>query len=579
MIQTLTDKELKKVNQQFFDCVIINTKFKIGDLNDLSLINSHTNIITQTNKLIEESTKYLKDGGLIYIYGLPKFLSFYAEFLNKSIIDEYHFLFKYWISLEFDAKLMSQPLPNSHLGLLMYLKTSSIKNPTPFHLNTKTVRIPYQACPACLKHNKDWGGKKHLMNPLGTAISDVWSDLGLNFEECEAIPNQIIDRIYQLQSEDKNKVLLIKQSEFYVEDSIHIESQKPNCNPNKIDLNFEFKNKVVQNDCIAFMQAVKEEYPEGIFDLAFADPPYNLEKNYSTYSDNQDEQAYIDWCNQWLNGMYECLKPGGSLFVLNIPKWAIYHCNFLADKMHFRHWIVWDALSTPSGKFLPAHYALLYFTKPMNSEEEIKPNNILIDNRAYCLRGTCLKSRKQKNHDKKEVVSDIWKDIHRIKHKKDRDNHPCQLPHKLMERIIQHFSKEGDWIFDPFGGAGTTAIVAKINNRQFTITDLDDHYFAIATRNLNNLQIDAFGNLSYLRPPVKVRKNKIGIKKEVEITYLDLCRVYNRLLEEQELIESYPELFKKIQQYKSGFKNLQKISRRSLENADLLSSKIIQTTS
>ncbi len=54
----------------------------------------------------------------------------------------------------------------------------------------------------------------------------------------------------------------------------------------------------------------------------------------------------------------------------------------------------------------------------------------------YCLRAKCLKQRKRSGDDNKVELTDIWSDIHRIKHKRDRDAHPCQLPEKLMERII-----------------------------------------------------------------------------------------------------------------------------------------------
>ena len=106
-------------------------------------------------------------------------------------------------------------------------------------------------------------------------------------------------------------------------------------------------------------------------------------------------------------------------------------------------------MSTPAGKLLPAHYSLLYFVK----EGGIPTVNIdklqYIDSRDYCLRAKCVKERKDSGDDKKELLSDIWQDVYRIKHKKDRDHHPCQLPTKLMERIIELFTNEGDVIFDP----------------------------------------------------------------------------------------------------------------------------------
>jgi DNA modification methylase len=220
-------------------------------------------------------------------------------------------------------------------------------------------------------------------------------------------------------------------------------------------------DKVYQADCVAFLNRVAELHPDGLFDLAFADPPYNLDKSYDAYEDALADQHYLEWCNQWLDGMARTLKPGGSLLVLNLPKWAMHHAAFLNARLEFRHWIAWDALSDPRGKLMPAHYALLYYTKPggkpvfryANREGVQQP-----DAPKYCLRAKCIKDRKARGDADKVELADVWFDIHRIRHKRDRDAHPCQLPEKLMERIIKLTTNPGGLVFDPFCGAGTTAL-------------------------------------------------------------------------------------------------------------------------
>ena len=109
------------------------------------------------------------------------------------------------------------------------------------------------------------------------------------------------------------------------------------------------RDQVHLGDCFSFLEGVAKQHHEGVFDLAFADPPYNLAKNYDAYDDALADQHYLEWCNRWLDGMARTLKPGGSLFVLNLPKWAMHHATFLNSRLDFRHWIVWDALSDPRG--------------------------------------------------------------------------------------------------------------------------------------------------------------------------------------------------------------------------------------
>jgi len=83
------------------------------------------------------------------------------------------------------------------------------------------------------------------------------------------------------------------------------------------------------------------------------------------------------------------------------------------------------------------------------------------------------------------LVSDVWTDIHRIKHNKYRDEHPCQLPIHLLERIILMSTDEGDIALDPFVGTGTTVIAAKRLGRKFIGIDIDENYVNITKDKLS----------------------------------------------------------------------------------------------
>lgn len=565
-ISLVEDSEIP--DEEFFDSIIINTYFDIKDLHDDSIVSKDSSYIQTTSNLIKKASKVLKDGGLLFVYGLPKYLPFFAVNLNNFIVANHRFLFKYWIGIEFNSSEEYQVLKNSHIGMLMYLKTKSLESPTPFHLNTKEVRVPHKYCAACDMNIKDWGGKKHLMNPLGTALSDVWSDLTSDLVDATTIPEEVIERIYGLINEGNSKLLIIKQKKITIHhgvNTIRVTENKDNSLPDS-----EI-NRVLFGDCFEYMKSIKKRFPDGVFDLAFADPPYNLFKSYTRYEDAQEDMAYIEWCNKWLQDMFGILKPGGTLIVLNIPKWAVYHAVFLLNRMNFRHWIVWDALSTPAGKLLPAHYALLYFTKPgesiKNNYDELK----YIDSRKYCLRLSCIKKRKFIGDDEKEDLSDIWKDVHRIKHKKNRDYHPCQLPIKLMNRIIELFTNEGDLVYDPFGGAGTTAISSKLLERKFVLSEVDSIYVEISERNLKKLVENEGGRLEYIRESIKQKNNGNGItKKRVEVSYLQLCKKYGRILNREEIECMDFELHDILGKYTGSFRKLQNICKRKFESEKLI---------
>jgi site-specific DNA-methyltransferase (adenine-specific) len=151
-------------------------------------------------------------------------------------------------------------------------------------------------------------------------------------------------------------------------------------------------------------------------------------------------------------------------------------------------------MSDPRGKLMPAHYTLLYYTRPgantiFNYSVIDKEGYVSSpDSAQYCLRASCVKKRKRLGDDRKTQLSDIWFDIHRIKHKRDRDAHPCQLPEKLMQRIITLTTNKDGMVFDPFCGTGTTALAAYKLGRHFVSIDIDSNYVHMATKKLFTIE-------------------------------------------------------------------------------------------
>ena len=122
----------------------------------------------------------------------------------------------------------------------------------------------------------------------------------------------------------------------------------------------DYINKITQGDCLELFKNI----PDNSVDMAFADPPFNLNKKYSKYKDDLSFQEYLDWCKKWISEMVRVVKPTGCIFVHNIPKWLIYYAQYLNNVATFRHWIAWDAATAPMGKSLqPAHYGILFYTK------------------------------------------------------------------------------------------------------------------------------------------------------------------------------------------------------------------------
>lgn len=238
-------------------------------------------------------------------------------------------------------------------------------------------------------------------------------------------------------------------------------------------------NQIIHGDCLEVMRQI----PSDSVDITFADPPFNLKKKYNTYEDHKDEDAYLDWCREWLFEMVRITKPSGSIFVHNIPKWLTYYAGFLNEFATFRHWIAWDAPTAPMGKTLqPSHYGILFYAK---NPKENKFYEIRYPHKRCRKCGYLLKDyggKKKILHPFGPLVSDTWSDIHRIRHNKHRDAHPCQLPVHLLERLILMSTDEGDVILDPFIGTGTTAVAAARLGRNVIGIDVDSEYVDITCR-------------------------------------------------------------------------------------------------
>lgn len=246
-----------------------------------------------------------------------------------------------------------------------------------------------------------------------------------------------------------------------------------------------YLDKVTEGDCLEVMSKIEDNS----VDMAFADPPFNLEKKYSSYRDQKPVAEYLDWCRKWLGEMVRITKPTGSIFVHNVPKWLTYYACILNDIAYFRHWVAWDAMSNPLGKtLLPAHYGVLFYTK---KPKGYKFYEIRAPHKRCRVCDSYLKDyggKKDQMHPFGALVSDVWTDIHRIRHNVRRDEHPCQLPIPLLERIVLMSTDPGDVVLDPFLGTGTTAVAAKTLGRHFVGIDIDSEYVKIAGDKLEQVQ-------------------------------------------------------------------------------------------
>ncbi|MBU5353182.1 site-specific DNA-methyltransferase [Paenibacillus barcinonensis] len=226
------------------------------------------------------------------------------------------------------------------------------------------------------------------------------------------------------------------------------------------------KGKLFQSDCIPLMRSL----PNESVDLIFADPPFNLNKSYeSGVNDKLSKEEYLQWTEDWVMECVNLLKEGGSLFIWNLPVWNTYIAEILNKHLTLRHWIAADVkYSLPiQNKLYPSHYALLYYTKGE------KPNVFNTERRPLEVCRHCggdirdYGGYKDKLNPMGINLTDVWYDISPVRHSKYKTRTSNELPLKLLERVITLATNEGDTVFDPFGGSGTTYIVSEILKRKW----------------------------------------------------------------------------------------------------------------
>ena len=441
-------------------------------------------------------------------------------------------------------------LPSFHFGVTIYTRYKTALK------HTKT-RVQYTYCPACDKTTKDYGGKKHTYHAYGTLLSDIWRDISCDlYDNIEPIIDRLAD-LFGLESYEKLLIFDLTQLDL---------AREPIAAPDIPSIpsrssDTRSMNQLINGDCLESLKNI----PDNSVDFAFADPPYNLGKKYRGYSDDMAITEYFQWCDMWIKQLARTLKPGRTLALLNIPLWSIRHFQTLEKTLNFQNWIAWDALSYPVRLIMPAHYTLLCFSKGIPrplpgltdqtgltetpfTPEPFQSLHPLAE--GFCLRSSCIKQRQQGNVDDRGPLTDLWWDIHRIKHNTRRVDHPTQLPPQLMYRLISVFTKPNEVVLDCFNGSGTTTLAAHQLGRQYIGIEKNKTYFDMTRHRHEEIRFgfDPFRKmerkLTAKNSPVeRLPKQKYKVpKKTLQLEVKRVAELLHRLPTREEMIHhgEYP---------------------------------------
>lgn len=248
----------------------------------------------------------------------------------------------------------------------------------------------------------------------------------------------------------------------------------------------ECSDKTICGDAFEILKLL----PVKSFDLLFADPPYNLNKNFGGNSFQQTSlEEYEEWLDLWLKLTLPLLKPTASVYICG--DWRSSAAIQRAGSRYFklRNRITWEREKGRGAKENWKNCAedIWFFT--------------LSDDYTFNLDAVRLKRRvmapyrengKPKDWEDAEEgkfrlthPSNLWTDLTvPFWSMPENTDHPTQKPEKLAAKIILASTNEGDAILDPFLGSGTTSVVAKKLGRHFTGIEADEKYCCLAEKRL-----------------------------------------------------------------------------------------------
>lgn len=241
-----------------------------------------------------------------------------------------------------------------------------------------------------------------------------------------------------------------------------------------------------QGNCLEILNAVNKKYPDGRFDMIFADPPYFLSNGGITchagkmvkvdkgdWDKSQGPELNHEFNKEWLKRCQQALKPNGTIWVSGTQH-VIFSVGYAMQQLGMKilNDIIWEKPNPPPN------LSCRYFTHSTETiiwaGKDAKTKHIFNYN-----------LMRQQNQGKQ--MKSVWTMQTPRTEEKIYGKHPTQKPVSLVERCILASTCANALVLDPFVGSGTTAIAALRNKRYCVGIDLSDEYLNLAIKRIKNV--------------------------------------------------------------------------------------------
>lgn len=290
----------------------------------------------------------------------------------------------------------------------------------------------------------------------------------------------------------------------------------------------DFNNFCYNDNSIAVLGNCIEELKKiqnNTIDLIFADPPYNIGKDFGNNKDKwKNTEEYINWCKIWIDECFRVLKNEGTFYFMIATQFMPYLDVYCSEKYNVLSRIVWtyDSSGVQSKKIFGSLYEpILMCNKDKKSKYTFNYKDILVKAKTGAERKLIDYRKKFPTpYNTQKVPGNVW-DFNRVRFKMEEyENHPTQKPEKLIERIILASSNENDIVLDPFSGTFTTSAVAIKNNRKAIGIELNEEYYKIGIRRTNISDIYNGNTIEKQRVKKTNARNKSNFINENQLSIL-----------------------------------------------------------
>ena len=253
------------------------------------------------------------------------------------------------------------------------------------------------------------------------------------------------------------------------------------------------ENEIVNQDTFEVLDCLPKEF----VDLLILDPPYNLKKTFNSKTFKKKSIAkYAEWFENLLIKLLPTLKQTASVYVCS--EWSSSTAvHLVLDKLlKVRNRITWEREKGRGAKRNWKNASEDIWFATVSDDYVFNVGDLMLKRRVLAPY-TNANGAPKDWHDATEgqfrltYPSNLWNDITvPFWSMPENTDHPTQKPEKLLAKLILASTKQGDFVFDPFMGVGSSIVTAKKLDRKFLGIEIETEYCLLAAKRLGLAELD-----------------------------------------------------------------------------------------